>query len=77
MDRVPEEQWTEVCNIVKEAVTTTIQEKKKSKKAKWLSEKAIQIAEKRREVKGRGKRKRNVQLMQSSGEQQGEKRKPF
>ena len=77
MDRVPEEQWTEVCNIVKEAVTTTIQEKKKSKKAKWLSEEAIQIAEKRREVKGRGKRKRNAQLMQSSGEQQGEKRKPF
>ena len=58
MDRVPEEQWTEVCNVVKEAVTTTIQEKKKSKKAKWLSEEAIQIAEKRREVKSKGEKER-------------------
>ena len=51
MDRVPEEQWTEVCNFVKEAVTTTIQEKKKSKKAKWLSEEAIQKGSKRQRKK--------------------------
>ena len=51
----PEEQWTEVCDIVQEAVTKTIPKKKKCKKAKWLSEKALQIAEKRREAKGKGK----------------------
>ena len=49
---------------------------KKCKKAKWLSEEAIQRAEKRSEVKGKGKRQRNAQLVQSSGEQRGEKRKP-
>ena len=47
IDRVPEELWTEVCNIVQEAVKT-ICKKKKCKKAKWLSEKALQIAMKRR-----------------------------
>ena len=52
-NRVPEEQWTEFHNIVQEAVTKTIPKKKKCKKAKWLSEKALQIAEKR-EVKGKG-----------------------
>ena len=46
---VPEELWTEVCNIVQETVIKTIPKKKKCKKAKWLSEKALQIAEKRRE----------------------------
>ena len=51
VDRVPEELWMEVCNIVQEAVTKTILKKKKFKKAKWLSEQALQIAEKRREVK--------------------------
>ena len=49
IDRVPEELWTEVCDIVQEAVIKTIPEKKKCKKAKWLSEEALQIAEKRRE----------------------------
>ena len=48
IDRVPEELWTEVCNTVQEAVTKTIPKEKKFKKAKWLSEEAIQIAEKRR-----------------------------
>ena len=48
----------EVCDIVQEAVTKTIPEKKKCKKAKWSSEEAIQIAEKRREVKGKGERER-------------------
>ena len=47
IDRVPEELWTEVCAIVQEAVIKTISKKKKCKKAKWLSEEALQIAEKR------------------------------
>ena len=52
-DRVPEEMWTEVRNIVQEAVIKTIPKKKKCKKAKWLSEEALQIAEKRREMQRR------------------------
>ena len=62
VDRVPEELWMEVCNIVQEAVTKTIHKKKKFKKAKWLSEQALQIAEKRREVKGKGEKERYIQL---------------
>ena len=62
VDRVPEELWTEVCNIVQEAMIKTIPKKKKCKKEKWLSEKALQIAEKRREVKSKGKRERQTQL---------------
>ena len=54
IDRVPEELWTEVPDTVQEAVIKTIRKKKKCKKAKWLSEEALQIAEKRREVKGKG-----------------------
>ena len=49
IDRVPEELWMEVCDIVQEAVIKTIPKKQKCKKAKWLSEEALQIAEKRRE----------------------------
>ena len=56
-DGVPEELWTEVCNIVQEAVIKTIPKKKKNKNAKWLPEEALQVVEKRREVKGKGKRK--------------------
>ena len=56
IDRVPEELWTEVCDIVQEAVIKTIPKEKKYKKAKWLSEKALQIAEKRREAKGKGEK---------------------
>ena len=52
--RVPEELWTKVRNIVQEVVTKTIPKKKKCKKAKWLSEEALQIAEKRRDEKGKG-----------------------
>ena len=48
IDRVPEELWTEVRDIVQETVIKTILKKKKCKKAKWLSEEALQIAEKRR-----------------------------
>ena len=58
VDRVPEEGWTEVHNIVQEAVTKTNQKKKTCKKAKWLSEEALQIAEERREAKGKGQRER-------------------
>ena len=54
IDKVPEELWTEVCNIAQEVVTKTIPKKKKCKKAKWLSEEALQIAEERREVKSKG-----------------------
>ena len=56
VDRVPEELWTEICNIIQEAVTKTIPKEKKCKKAKWLSNEALQIAEKRREAKGRGEK---------------------
>ena len=55
---MPEELWTEVRNIVQEAVIKTISKKKKWKKAKWLSEKALQVAEKRREAKGKGEEER-------------------
>ena len=51
IDRVPEELWTEVYGIVQETVIKTILKKKKCKKAKWLSEEALEIAVKRREVK--------------------------
>ena len=60
IDRVPEEQWTEVHNIVQEAVIKTINQKKKCKKAKWLSDEALQIAEKRREAKGKGEKERYI-----------------
>ena len=53
IDRVPEELWMEVCDIVQEAVVKTIPKKKKCKKAKWLSDEAVQITEKRRETKGK------------------------
>ena len=62
VDRVPKELGTEVHNIVPEAVTKTIPKKKKCKKAKWLSEEALQIAEKIREVKGKGERERYTHL---------------
>ena len=56
IDRVPEELWTKICNTVQEAVIKTIPKKKKCKKAKWLSEEALQIAEKRRKAKGKGEK---------------------
>ena len=66
VDRAHEELWTEVHSIVQEAVTKTSPQKKKHKKAKWLSEKALQIAKERREVKSKGERERynqwNVQF---------------
>ena len=62
IDKRPEELWMEVCDIVQEAVTKTIPKKKKRRKAKWLSEEAIQIAEKRREVKGKGEKESYTHL---------------
>ena len=56
IDRVPDELWTEVCDFVQEI--KTIPKKKKCKKAKWLSEEALQIAVKRREVKSKGEKER-------------------
>ena len=57
-----EELWMEVCNTVQEAVIKTIPKKKKCKTAKWLSEEALQIAEKRREVKGKGEKESYTHL---------------
>ena len=57
IDRVPEELWTEVRDIVQETGIKTIPMEKKCKKAKWLSEEALQIAVKRREAKSKGERK--------------------
>ena len=54
---MPEELWTEICNIVQKAQTKIIPKKKKYKKAKWLYEKALQIAEKRRDTKGKKEKK--------------------
>ena len=62
IDRLPEEQGMEVCNIVYEAVIKTIPKKKKCRQAKWLSDEGLQIAEKRREVKGKGEKKRYTHL---------------
>ena len=62
IDRAPEELETEVCDIVQEAVIKTIPKKKKCKKAKCLSEEALQTAMKRREVKGRGEKERHTLL---------------
>ena len=62
IDRVPEELWMEVCDIVQQAVIKTIPKKKKCKKAKWLFEEALQIAMKRREVKDKGEKERYTHL---------------
>ena len=59
---MPEELWTEVCDIVQETGIKTIPKKKKCKKAKWLSEEALQIAVNRREVKGKGEKERYTHL---------------
>ena len=62
IEKVPENLWMEVHNIIEEAVIKTILKKKKCKKAKWLSEEALQIAVKRREVKGKGEKERYTHL---------------
>ena len=62
IDRVPEEMWTEVCDIVQEAGIKTIPKEKKCKEAKWLSEEVLQRAVKRRDVKGKGEKDRYSHL---------------
>ena len=62
IDRVPEELWTEVREIVQEAVIKSIPKKKKCKKAKWFSEEALHIAEKRRDAKSKGEKERYKRL---------------
>ena len=62
IDRAPEELWVEVLDIVQEVGIKDIPKKKKCKKAKWLSEEALQIAEKRREEKGKGEKERYTHL---------------
>jgi len=59
---VPDELWTEVCDIVQETGSKTIHKKKKCKKAKWLSEEALKIAMKRKEVKSKGEKERYSHL---------------
>ena len=58
IDRLPDELWVEVCDIVQEIGLKTISKKKKCKKAKWLSGEALQIAVKRREAKSKGEKER-------------------
>ena len=62
IDRVPKELWMEIYDIVQEAGIKTIPKKKKCKKAKWLSEETLQIAEKRREAKSKGEKERYTHL---------------
>ena len=62
IDKVPEELWMEVHDIVQEAGIKTIPKRKKCKKPKWLSEETLQIAEKRREAKGKGEKERYTHL---------------
>ena len=62
VNRVSKKLWAEVCNMVQEAVNKTVPKKKKSKKAKYLSEEALQIAEERRKAKRKGAREKCIQL---------------
>ena len=62
IDRVPDELWMDVCDIVQETGIKTIPKEKKYKKAKWLSGEALQIAQKRREAKGKGQKERYIHL---------------
>ena len=72
-DRVPEELWTEVRDIVQEAVIKTIPKKK----AKWLSEEALQVAEKRKEAKGKGEEERYTHLNAEFQRRAGRENKAF
>ena len=77
MDRVPEELWTEVHDTIQEAGIKTIPKKKKSKRTNWLSEEALQIAEKRREVKGKGEKERYTHLNAEFQRTAGRDKKAF
>ena len=76
IDRVLDELWKEVHDIVQETGIKTIPKKKKCKKAKWLSEEALQIAVKRREEKSKGEKERYTHLNEELKKYQGEIRKP-
>ena len=76
IDRVPDDLWTEVCDIVEETGIETITIEKKCKKAKCLSEEALQIAVKRREAKSKGEKERNTLLNAEFQRIAGEIRKP-
>ena len=76
LDRMHDELWMEVHDIVQEAVNKTIPKIKKCKKAKWLSEEALQMAEERRDAKGKGEKERYTHLNAEFKKQQGEIRKP-
>ena len=75
-ERVPEDLWTEVHGIILEAVIKIILQKKKWKKAKWLSEEALQIPEKRREGKGNGENERYTHMNAEFQRKQAKIRKP-
>ena len=75
IDRVPDELWMEICDIVQDTGIKTIPKKKKCKKAKWLSEEALQIAVKR-EAKGKREKERYTHLYAEFQRKQGEIRKP-
>ena len=77
IDTVPEELWTEVCDIVQEVVIKTIPKKKKCKKANWLYEEALQIAEKKREAKGKREKERYIYLKAESQRIAGRDKKAF
>jgi len=73
---MPEELWTEVRGIIQEAMIKTIHKKKKYKKAKWLSDEALQIAKKRREAKGKGEEEGYLHLNAEFQRIEGKIRKP-
>ena len=77
IDRVPDELWIEVHDIVKEVVIKTIAKKRKWKKAKWLPQEALQIAEKGREVKDKGKKERYTHLNPEFQRTAGRDKKAF
>ena len=77
IDRVPEELWMDVHNIVQEAVIKTILKMKKCKKAKWLLEEALQIAEKRKEAEGKGEKEKYIHLNAEFQRTAGRNRKAF
>ena len=66
---MPDELWMEVCDIVQETGIKTIPVEKKCKKAKWLSEEALDIAEKRREAKGKGEKERDISIRMHSSKE--------
>jgi len=77
IDRVPEELWMEVCNIVQKAMIKVTPMKKKCKQTKWLSEEALQIIEKRREAKGKGEKERYSHLNAEFQRRARSKKKAF